>query len=343
MASITKRGLSWFVQVAKKGVRKSGSFPTKAQAANWAATVEAEIIAGSRGDVPTNKTFKDLLQKYHDEVSPTKRGWRWEQIRLKLFMRDVIADVKLVDLNATHFAAWRDRRLSKVGPGSVLREWNIMSNACKRAKDEWRWLKDTPLKAVAKPAKPPARVRRPSADETERLKISTGYRADVKLVSATSRVGAAYLFAIETALRAGEIAALRPGEVFLDEGYLKVTGIEKGARKNNAAVRDVPMTDEAMRLVRQVLQTTDGADFLFDVSVANLDALFRKVRDRSDIVDLNFHDTRHEAITRLAREYDVLSLARIVGHTNIKELMTYYNPTIAELVKRLRSSTTTGS
>lgn len=341
MAYIEKRGDSWFVQVAKLGTRKSASFATKAEAKNWGATREAEIIAGKRGAVP-NKTFGDLLQKYHDEVSPTKNGARWEQIRIKLFLKYPLADVKLSELNSTHFAAWRDKRLSEVGPGSVLREWNILSNACKRARDEWHWMKDNPLKPVAKPTKPTARERRPSDDEIERMKLCSGYRPDVPLRSATSRVGAAFLLAMETALRAGEICALRWSEVLLDAGYLKVTGIEPGARKNDAAVRDVPLTDEAIRLLRQIKLTTEHATFALDVAVSNLDALFRKAKARADIQDLNFHDTRHEAITRLARVHGVLDLARIVGHTNIKELMTYYNPTIEELVARHRTKKEAG-
>lgn len=336
MASIKKRGNSWYVEIDKLGVRKTASFPTHRLATNWGATTEAEIIAGKRGEVPPNKTFGDLLQKYHDDISPTKRGSRPEQIRIKKFLKDPLAEVKLTELNATHFAAWRDRRLKVVSPGTVLREWNTMSNACKVARGEWHWMKDSPLKDVAKPKKPPPRTRRPSAEETKKILFSTGYRNDIDLKTATSRVGAAYLFAMESALRAGEICALRESEIFFDEGYLRVTGIEPGARKNTAAVRNVPLTAEALRILKQVLRTTSGKEFVFDVSIANLDALYRKAKNRMEIEDLTFHDTRHEAITRLARKYEVLDLAILVGHTNLDELRTYYNPTIKELVGRLR-------
>jgi len=336
MATFRKRARSWYAEVNKNGIRKSATYPTKAEAVNWAATVEAEILAGKRGDVPPNKTFRDLLQKYHDEVSPTKSGTRWEQIRIKLFMRYPLADVKLTELNSTHFTSWRDKRLSEVSAGSVLREWNILSNACKRARDEWHWMKDNPLKSVAKPTKPKARDRRPTDEETEAIKLCSGYRPDVPLKTATSRVGAAYLFSIETALRAGELAALRWSEVLLDDGYMKITGIEAGAKKNNAAVRSVPLTNEAIRILNQLKLTTADKPFVFDLTISNLDALFRKAKERAGIDDLTYHDTRHEAITRLARKYDVLDLARIVGHTNIRELLTYYNPSIEEMVKRLR-------
>jgi integrase len=65
------------------------------------------------------------------------------------------------------------------------------------------------------------------------------------------------------------------------------------------------------------------------------DALFRKCRDRAGIVGLHFHDSRHEAITRLAQRLDVLDLARMVGHRDLKMLQAYYNATAEEIAARL--------
>ena len=57
--------------------------------------------------------------------------------------------------------------------------------------------------------------------------------------------------------------------------------------------------------------------------------------DRIGITDLTFHDTRHEATTRLAKKLHVLDLARVTGHSNINELMTYYNKDARELADLL--------
>lgn len=66
-----------------------------------------------------------------------------------------------------------------------------------------------------------------------------------------------------------------------------------------------------------------------------LDVLFRRLRDQAGIVGLTFHDSRHEAITRLAGKLEVLELARMVGHKNLNQLLTYYNKTAAELAQKL--------
>lgn len=43
MASITKRGKNWYVQIKKDGVRRAKSFPTKTLAQKWAVKIESDI------------------------------------------------------------------------------------------------------------------------------------------------------------------------------------------------------------------------------------------------------------------------------------------------------------
>ena len=51
---------------------------------------------------------------------------------------------------------------------------------------------------------------------------------------------------------------------------------------------------------------------------------------------LRFHDLRREALTRLARKLDVLDLARVSGHRDLKILLNvYYRPAVEDLAGRL--------
>jgi integrase len=348
MASIRKRGNSYLVEVRRNGIVENKTFPiaafktdtrtdkaaekaAEAAAKAWAAETENNILS-ARHNTTHNKTFGELLMKYRDEVTPTKRGSRWEEVRINMYLKDPIANINLREINSTHFVEWRDRRLQQVSEGSVLREWNIMSNALKRARDEWKWMTDNPIRTVKKPAIPEARDRTHTEEELERMIQCSDYRMDAPLKTKTQLALAGYLLSSETGLRAGELAALEWHEVFMDKGYLKVTGLKPGARKNAAAVRDIPLTTRAKEILQQIMLTSSQGS-VFDVSQASLDTLFRKVRDRAGIEGLHYHDSRHVAITMLSKHYDVLALARIVGHKNIKELMTYYNPTIDDLVK----------
>lgn len=84
-----------------------------------------------------------------------------------------------------------------------------------------------------------------------------------------------------------------------------------------------------------MLPVVEDGQPLFGLTDRSRDVLFRKGRDRSLIKGLTFHDTRHEAITRLARKIEPLALARMTGHTNLQELMTYYNESAADIAARL--------
>lgn len=342
MATFQQRGGRWRAIVRIQGITDSATFDRKTEAARWATQREHEIVSGAAGRIP-DKTFGDLLLRYRNEVSAGKRGERWERIRIERFVLgrpddgvspDPIVHVRLPVLNATHVAAWRDRRLRVVQPASVRREWNLLSAACGVAIREWQWLHVNPMSEVRRPEKPPARVRRVSPDEIERIMFCAGYSANVPPRTMTARIGAAFLFAIETGMRAGEICALAWQDVFIEQRFCRITGVEVGSGKTQSARRDVALSTEAMRLMRQ-LRAEDVASVFRISSTQSLDALFRKVRDKAGVEDLHFHDTRHEAITRLSKKMDVLSLARMVGHRNINELMTYYNESATDIAARL--------
>lgn len=55
------------------------------------------------------------------------------------------------------------------------------------------------------------------------------------------------------------------------------------------------------------------------------------------VSDLHFHDTRRTALTRLAGKVDVMTLAKISGHRNLRILMnsTYYAPDMGEVAALL--------
>jgi integrase len=54
------------------------------------------------------------------------------------------------------------------------------------------------------------------------------------------------------------------------------------------------------------------------------DALFRKYRDQLLIEGLTFRDTRATALTLLSRRVDVLTLAAVSGHLDLRTLREVY-------------------
>jgi integrase len=313
MAFFRHRGNGWQVQVCVDGVRRSATFPTKRAAAQWAAAFSLDVQSRAVGAIP-DIPFSVLLERYRVEVSVKKRGACKESVRINALLRDDLASVRLPVLSSSHFAAWRDRRLRVVSSASVLRDWSLLNHVLSVSVQEWGLLKENPLRGVSKPKSPPSRDRRISGVEIERMLLGFGYVRDKTLGTVTARVGAAFLFAIETAMRAGEIASLTWDAVSGNVAHLPMT--------KNGFPRHVPLSLEALRILDQLPK---DSGFVFGLKTSQIDALFRKVRARAMISNLHFHDTRHEAITRLAQKLNVLDLARMVGIRDLRILMVYYN------------------
>lgn len=95
----------------------------------------------------------------------------------------------------------------------------------------------------------------------------------------------------------------------------------------------MPLSTEAVRLLN--LLDPDSITKVFATNQQSSGTIFRRCLALANIKGLTFHDTRHEALTRLARKLDVLDLARMVGHRDPRSLMIYYNATAEEIAVRL--------
>jgi len=136
-------------------------------------------------------------------------------------------------------------------------------------------------------------------------------------------VAYALLVSLRTAMRRGEILSLTAADVDL------VKRVARLEMTKNGDSRKVPLSRKAVRLLRPMLPG------LWSISAASLDALWRKVCRRAGVEGLHLHDARAAALTSMARREDVLTLARISGHRNVQQLMTYYRETPAQIADRL--------
>ncbi|WP_036661823.1 site-specific integrase [Pandoraea sp. SD6-2] len=333
MASIQKVAKGWRVQVMVDGQRDSRTFDTRAAAMAWSAQRETELRSIASGAGSKTLTVGDVLKEYELKVTHTKRGARWERLRLPLIGGKEIGgrkfkDIKLIDLRPSHIAAWRDARMREVSGASASREMSLMSHAFLVARKEWGWLVTNPMADVKRPPDPPGRERLISQEEIELLLASLGYEEGLPVETPMQRVAVAFLFAIETAMRSSEILALTASSVNYHGKFARLPMTKNGTARN------VPLSSRAIELLKMLPAVPKG-ESLFALSASSRDALFRKARDRSQIPDVTFHDTRHEAITRLAKKLQPLDLARMTGHRNISELMTYYNATATDIAGRL--------
>jgi integrase len=330
MAYYRKRAAGWRAEVEKAGVRDSATFPTKAQAVAWAAKRETEILAGKWGELP-RRFVSEALTKYAEEVSPKRKGFRWEKVRLEKFGRELkFRDRIISEVTQTDIAAWRDARLKEVKPSSVNREWNLLLGVFQIARKEWRWLDHLPFEDVKRPRDPKPRNRRVSENEVAEMCAALGYSETASITMKQHEIAVAFMLAIETGMRAGELCSLHWTDIGERTAHLSKT--------KNYDERHVPLSKRAVELIERLRGRDETS--LFTFTSATMDALFRKARIKAakklpGISTLHFHDSRHEACTRLSKKLSVLELARVIGHRDLKSLLIYYNPTPEELAAKL--------
>lgn len=309
------------------GVRDSCTFPTKAQAEAWAIAREAEILAGSGGlQHDTDYTLVDAMRRYAEHVSISKKGARWEQVRLRSFERNMsFCFNRIADIKADSIARWRDKRLKTVSGSTVRRELTLLSSVFNIAQKEWRWTTENPVHEIIRPKPSRSRSRRVSSEEIT-LILERLNHAEAKPETLQQELAIVFLIALETAMRQGEILSLDWADVFLEDRFVHLCDTKNGS------ARDVPLSTRAVELFG-LMQPGHGP--VFRLQSGSADTLFRRAVKSQGIENLTFHDSRHEATTRLAKKLDILQLARTIGHKDLRSLMIYYNPTASELAESL--------
>lgn len=276
-----------------QGVYDSETFSSKQAAKAWATRREAEIMGGQRGELP-NLTVAALLERYSEEVSAHKKGKRWEQIRLEALGRDRLASVRLKDLDAPHASDWQKRRLESVSSASVRRERNLLNNVFEIARKEWKWLRKNPFEGIRRPKDGKARKRIASDEE---IKVLTE--------NASEDLRRAIVIAVETGMRAGEIASnptIRGRvAVLLDS-------------KNNEG-REIPLSAVALEALSDGVNLTAGS----------ISSLFARLCDELKIRGLTFHDLRHLACVRLSAKLELMELCKMMGWKDPRHALVYYS------------------
>jgi integrase len=330
MASIAPHKDGYRVFVCVNNVRKTKTFKTKREANAWAAAMETQLRE-TAGSTPSERhTLAELIAKYRAEVTPHKRGRRWEEIRLDKFLADsaLPTDRPLSEITSDVIGEWRNHRLTQVAPGSVLREIGLLSAVLEHARREWKWIAENPIRDVRKPTAPDHREVLIARDEIKAMLKAMGHRWNRRPSSVSQAVAMCFLVALRTGMRAGELCGLAWDRVFDD--YCS-TPHKTG--KTQESLRHVPLDHKALRLIG--LMRGWDAKLVFGVQSNTLDALFRKYRTRAGLSGFTFHDSRHTAATWMSKRVDVLTLCKIFGWKRTTQALTYYNPTASDIARQL--------
>lgn len=320
MATFEKRGTRWRAQVYISATnRPQKTFGKKHLAVAWAN--EVEISAASF--TPEKITIQQIVKKYIDEVVNNHKGARQETLRLNRIIL-YFPDLPISKLNKDVFSAWKTDLLKKVKPGTVRRYMTTLNAVFNHAMNDWGYLNNNPLKGIKKPSDAPHRERVPADSEIKRILKRLGYSSSMAVTKTKQQqIAVSLLIAIESAMRAGEILSICPGNT-----NLKLRTVDLIDTKNNDR-RQVPLSSEAVRLIKLLPGRA------FDVSSAVHSKLFSEAVKSLGIDNLRFHDSRAAGLMKLSKKVDVLTLARIVGHRSPASLMIYYRAKASDIAKLL--------
>lgn len=333
MATIFQRGKYWRAQVRKKGYPTlTGTFDTKLEAQQWAIQKETELSQQSPERVQQRIrdrqfTLGDALDRYVREVLPSKseaarkrepntiKNWRAEKM---------VVDMPLAELDG--------QMLSRVvGLWTTQKDWtantirihlSLLSFLFNVARKEWGMPElINPVPLIRKPRLPRGRDRRLTGNEEERL-LAACRNTNPELADIV-------LFALETAMRQGEILGMTWGMVDWQHHTVFL------ADTKNGESRVVPLSEKAEALLQHRRETANTP--VWSYTNDGLRASYFKAVRKAGIKGLTFHDLRHEATSRLVeRGLPIMTVQAITGHKSTQMLKRYTHISAQALVSAVR-------
>ena len=341
MATYSKRGdFQWQVKIRRKGFpSQTRTFDTKAAAEAWGRQIESEMDRGvfvSRKEAE-NTTLSEALDRYELEVTIHKKGSQ-EKALIKKWKTDPLAARFLASIQGKDIATYRDTRLKEVSPNTVRLELAVISHLFTVSVKEWGMVGLlNPVMQIRKPKLPRGRERRLQPGE---LKLICG-ASESSLLPDIAR------FAVETGMRREELSRMTWNLVDLKKRTVTLLDTKNGEK------RIVPLSPGAIRILERIPRRIDGnvwgmrPDSItqsFIRAVARARAAYEKEceeqgekPDTAFLVDLTFHDLRHEAASRFFEKgLNPMQVAAITGHKTLQMLKRYTHLKAEDLAELLK-------
>lgn len=317
--------------------RKSKTHATHRAAKAWIKETEAHMAEGDTGK-SKGVLFGDALERYQNEVAPTKEGGKWDITRCKKVSRYPIARVPLreMSLNDAH-----DHMMAIEADGvsalTVIREFALLKTIMRNCL-KWYHVR-YPWDDLQMPPGGKSRNKMISDEEARMMMTAGGFSFDEPVRTGYQKCIAMFMFALETGMRCGEIASLTPEDINLST---HVANLEK---TKNGDTRQVPLSQRAEEII-YLLPDRRPNEKIFGAKDAEwCSSMFRKIRSKAGLTNtknpkkhIRFHDSRRVFCTNTAKDpsMTVLRLAQIIGHRDIRQLQTYFNDDAADIAADMR-------
>lgn len=310
-------------QVRRRGYPAvTKSFERRSDAVRWKGETEADIQRGML--FPQREaerhTIADLVERQLEHVKLHRPHDHDRQRAMLGWWRDKIGAYTLASTAARPalLAGARDDLMTDEGraPATVNRYLSALGKAFSNAVQEWHWIKDNPMRQIAKAEEPRGRVR--YLDDDERARLLDACRA-----SEYKPLHLIVLFAMTTGMRRGELLGLRWPDIDLDRRIAILHHTKNGDR------RSVPIVPEVVDLLREHGRVRKlGSDQIFvsegAPEVNRFDNAWYAALKAAKVENFRFHDLRHTAASYLAMSGATTpEIAAVLGHRTLQMVKRY--------------------
>ena len=305
------------------------TFDLKTEAQVWAKQIESEMDRGvyvSRTEAE-GTTLAEALERYLREITPAKKPSTQsrETIRARVIAGASLARRSLASIKGSDIATFiRGRQAEGLGANAIRLDLALLSHVFTVAGSAWGMESlGNPVKRIRgqRPKLPGGRTRRLVDDEYQRLvEAASGDQG--------GQIGPLITWAIETAMRRGEIAAMRWEHLDRKARVLLIPETKTGTP------RRVPLSVAALAVLDGLPRRIDGR--VWGMRPDSISQAFERVCGAAGIEGLTFHDLRHEATSRLFEKgLNPMQVAAITGHKTLQMLKRYTHLRAEDLVGML--------
>ena len=335
MASIRRQKSGrWRVQVRRKGQSASETFVRYEDAKAWGVDAERQI---DRGEVPRASqiarlaTFGDLVELHIEDMKSVGRAPRRSKAAVLRALKQELGRKKIGEIDREEIVRFgRARAKAGAGPMTVGMDIGMIKLVLSHAaavhglavRVEPVDLGRQALTRLGLVGKSRERDRRPSDEELQRL--FERFDRNDRLTIPMTRV---VQFAIATAMRQEEIFRV----VWDDYNPRTMLTIRdrKDPRTKDGNDQRIPLLKlsgyDAVELVEaQRFARTNSDPRIFPFNPRSAGTAFRGACVEEGIIDLHFHDMRHEGTSRLFEAgLQIHQVALVTGHRDWKMLRRY--------------------
>ena len=255
--------------------------------------------------------FSDFALLYLNYAKINKRSWKRDEICIKNLLPS-FGDLLLSRIAPADIESYKEERLKKISPPTVNRELACLRYMFTVAEQLGKFEGKNPVKEVKFLQQRQYVFYVLTKEEIQRL-----------IHEAVDHLKPIIILALNTAMRRGELFNLRWSDIDFENRFLFI----KETKSN--IMRKIPMNDLVIRTLESVEKKSE---FVFTsprsgTRFTDIQYSFKRACEKAEIKDCRFHDTRHTAATHMIeRGADIVTVSRILGHSDIKMTLKYCHP-----------------